>query len=42
MGSWYTFITNKYVDSLTFVVRMGEMGALVLDMEIGRVEGGTG
>jgi hypothetical protein len=37
MNSWYTFVTNKYVDWLTFVVRMREMAASVLDKETWRV-----
>jgi hypothetical protein len=42
MSSCYIFLTNKYVDWLTFVVRMREMASSVLDKETGRVDGGIG
>jgi len=42
MGSLYIFITKKYVDRSTFVLRMREMAASVLNKENGRVDSGIG
>jgi hypothetical protein len=40
MSSWYIiFITNKYIDWLTFLVHVREMAASVLEKETGRFDG---